>query len=441
MENKLNPQSIVILYTTLYREGGSKFQRVAETLKKQKEKEFPTFNIICEAVESKGAFVNELTGVAKKGSKIHELHFIGHSGMYGIMFGTTSWPEQLSPHEWRNLEIPFADEAKAFFHACRTARWFAPFFARTFKVQTFGYFWYTTVSRNSERFVFDVSNDKSTPLFIVSVPGKKSHGISGFLKKHLLRAETFPLVEFKPTNELIDTTYDSVAHLYDQTFEDITVRQDELIWLRGHLKNCNNPKILDIGCGTGSFVRAVRDLVQEAHGVDLSQGMITHASKRSESDAKIQFKKIDGPVLPYPDNSFDVVTSVLSFRYLDWDPIIHEILRVLKPGGRIMIIDMVAAPVKLREWPVFLKDKIRQRLTQTTNASFRTALNKMVKDPNWKKMLEYNPIRAEHEFKWYLNSRFPGSELNVINYAFHSRMLAFCSKPLHQKTVEKISYP
>ena len=432
---------IIILYTTLYREGGSKFHRAALTLEKAKKQEFPDHQIVCLAVESKSAFLDELARPGKDGGQIAELHFIGHSGMYGIMFGSTSWPEQMSPFEWKQFKIPFSKDGKAYFHACRTGRWFAPFFARIFQVPTYGFFWYTTVSLNSKRFAIDFLSKKEDPLHIISVPGKKSHGIIGFIKKHVLRPETFPLMEFLPPTQNVDTTYDSIAHLYDETFEDISVRQDELRWLRKHLSTIQKPKLLDIGCGTGSFVRAIRDLVEEASGVDLSTGMITHATKRSQGDDKITFKKIDGPNLPFPDNSFDVVTSVLSWRYLDWDPIIHEILRVLKPGGRLIVIDMVAAPVGIKEWPVFLKDKLRQKFTQTTNPQFRKALNKMVQDPRWKQMLEYNPIRAEHELKWYLQSRFPGGKMDVINYAFHSRILAFYSPPIYKKTVEKISYP
>ncbi len=136
-----------------------------------------------------------------------------------------------------------------------------------------------------------------------------------------------------------------------------------------------------------------------------------------------------------------MVTSVLSFRYLDWDPIIEEILRILKPGGQLLVIDMVAAPVKWTQWPRLVIDKIKQQLTQMKYPQYRQALKKMVTDPRWKKMLAYNPIRSEHEMKWYLESRFPGSRIEIINYGWNSRILAFSSAPIHNKKVERISYP
>jgi ubiquinone/menaquinone biosynthesis C-methylase UbiE len=435
------PPCILILYTTLYREGGAEFELAAHALERAKRAEFPDRAVIRKAVESKQAFRVEIAAVERQEGQIAELHFIGHSGMYGIMFGTTSWPEQFSPFEWRNLTIPFAPGAQAWFHSCRSGRWFAPFFARTFHVKAHGYFWYTTVSSQPDRFAWRKMRNADEPAYIISVPGRKSHGLAGSLKKFFLRPRSFPMLEFEASSEKVDTTYDGVAPLYDETFEDISVRTDELRWLRRQLAEVPNPKLLDVGCGTGSFLRAIEDLVETADGVDLSAGMLEQARTRSAGSAKLSFTKIDGPHLPFADNSFDVVTSVLSFRYLDWDPIIAEILRVLKPGGRLFVIDMVAAPVKVRHWPRLLIDKMRQELMQRKNPRYREALRKMVADPRWKKMLEYNPIRAEHELKWYLESRFPGGRLEVINYGWNSRILAFASPPLHQKEVAALSFP
>ena len=95
---------ILILYTTLYREGGTEFDLAARELERAKVGEFPGRTVIRRAVESKKAFIAEIDSVAGQSLRIAELHFIGHSGMYGIMFGTTSWPEQFSPFEWKNMK-------------------------------------------------------------------------------------------------------------------------------------------------------------------------------------------------------------------------------------------------------------------------------------------------------------------------------------------------
>ena len=428
---------VLILYTTRYRTGGDKFARAAEVLRSTK-----GASAMARAVESKADFLREIESATSAGEKISELHFIGHSGLYGIMFGTTDWPEQFSPYEWTQTKIPFAVGGQAFFHACRTGRWFAPFFARTFGVRTHGHFWYTTVSLNPSKFVWEGFSSGAKPIYIVSVAGKKSHGVLGSMMKYISRPQTYELLSFEPSVPEEDRTYDSVASLYDNTFEDIAVRNDELSWLRRQLSTMPSARLLDIGCGTGSFLRAIEDLVEQADGVDLSSGMIEQARKRALANgSSTQFTRIDGPRLPFADNTFDVVTSILSFRYLDWDPIIAEILRVMKPGGHLLVIDMVAKPVELRNMPRFFIDKLRHQWTLWRNPRYREALRKMVSNAGWKQMLKHNPMRAEHEYLWYFKSRFPGSDLRVINYAWNSRILAFKSAPIEHKKVEALSYP
>src|SRR5260221_8341709 len=99
------PACVLVLYTTLYREGGAECELAACELERTKREEFPGQVVIRKAVESKKAFLAEIASVVEQARQISELHFIGHSGMYGIMFGTPSWPEQFSPYEWKNLKI------------------------------------------------------------------------------------------------------------------------------------------------------------------------------------------------------------------------------------------------------------------------------------------------------------------------------------------------
>ena len=56
-------------------------------------------------------------------------------------------------------------------------------------------------------------------------------------------------------------------------------------------------------------------------------------------------------------------------------------------------------------------------------------------------MLRYNPIRAEHELRWYLESRFPGRRVEVLDRGWHARVLAFDSGPFETGRVVELSYP
>lgn len=429
---------VLIIYTTKYRLGGHQFPVVAETLASEKRLGFDG-DVITRAVESKVDVLKAIAEVSGDGRKIKEFIFVGHSGMYGPMFGTVAFPEQFSPYEWEQMDIPFGDDSSAYFYCCRSARWFAPFFARTFNIPAYGFFWYTTFSRSKTKYI-SAGDSANGLLYTIGCMGRKSHGYLAAAKKRLgfMPAEEIKRFEPKPPDG--DTSYDHVAELYDAAFVDIRVRKDEWKWLGEHLPKGKFDQ-LDIGCGNGALLYALSDRINSGVGVDESAGIIERAKLKNAENKHLTFEKINGPVLPFPDNSFDVVTSLMSFRYLDWDPLLAEIKRVMRPGGKFLIIDMVTVPVAVSEYPKLLSDKLKTMKYQRQHPEFDAALKRLVSHPDWKKMVEYNPIRSEHEMKWYLESRFPGQKMEILNMAWHSRIVAFDSGAVENGIEIKLSYP
>lgn len=432
---------IWIIYTTQYRDGGQRLQQVARTMAREKCKVFRDHDIICQSIEDKASLVKMLDKFAREQRQIREFHFVGHAGMYGPMFGTTDLPEQFSPFEWRNIVIPFTKNGTAAFHACRSARWFAPFFSKTFNVPAFGYHWYTSFSKSSEKFVF-ASKWAEGNLYLMGCPGKKSHGFIGSFGKHSGLISHEAIKKFMPPveEEAADASYDPVAELYDKVFEDIKVRKDEWKWLKNHLPSTPF-SMLDIGSGNGAMLRELSPQIEHGAGVDLSKQMVAIASQKSSAFTNLSFQKIDGPILPFDDNSFDVVTSFLSFRYLDWDPIMKEIVRILKPGGKFLMIDMVTAPVKLSEFPNLIRSKAKQVLQHRLNPSWKEPLKVLSKDPRWAQMLALNPIRSDHEMRWYLESRFKNRHVEMLNVGWQNRVLAFDTGPIFDDYIPPQSYP
>jgi ubiquinone/menaquinone biosynthesis C-methylase UbiE len=435
---------IWIGYTTHYREGSEKFARAARTLRDEfagRPEQVPR-EIRVEALRSKADFVSAMQRIESAQQRIEQLHIIGHSGMYGIMFGSTRWPEQLSPNEWRALHIPFAEGASAHFHACRTARWFAPFFARTFGVRAFGHQGYTTVSRRRDRFLFD-GFGRVRRLYLISVPGRKTHGWFGAFRKYALRPPAAPMLACDPA-PVSDTGYDAVTSHYDRAFSDIRVRRDEWRWLRSRLQAATStprPRVLDLGCGNGALLVALADQIARGVGVDLSAPMIERARERAARHSHLSFHTIGGPQLPFPDRAFDVVTSFLSFRYLDWDPILREIRRVLAPGGRLLVVDMVEKPASWRDTPLLARSLVQHLLRKFREPRFVRDVTMLTTHPAWQRMLEHNPIRAAHEYRWYLESRFPGRRLETLNVGRYVRLVAFDSGALEPGHPTPLSYP
>lgn len=436
----MEDQVILIVFTTKYRLGGAQFPAVARTLAADKLAGGFAGKIVEKAVESKVDVLKSIGEIRASGKKVAEFHFVGHSGMYGPMFGTVAFPEQFSPYEWETMEIPFAENASAYFHCCRSARWFAPFFARTFNVKTHGFFWYTTFSRSKEKYI-SAGESTNGKLYTIGCKGRKSHGYLASMQKRLGLMPAEKMKVFEPKSVSGEDTYNEVAELYDAVFTDIRVRKDEWEWLNKHLADNRDLRVLDIGCGNGALLNALYDRIESGVGVDESKAILNRAHKRNSEISNLKFEIVKGPVLPFEDASFDAVISLMSFRYLDWDPLLHEIKRVTKPGGKFLIVDMVTVPVKTSEYPRLLKDKLRTIAAQKKNAEFNQSLQRLVSHPDWKKMLEYNPIRSEHEMKWYLESRFPGQKMEILNMAWNSRIVAFDTGAVENGIETKLSYP
>jgi ubiquinone/menaquinone biosynthesis C-methylase UbiE len=102
-------------------------------------------------------------------------------------------------------------------------------------------------------------------------------------------------------------------------------------------------RILDIGCGTGQFAARIRGALPNARvwGVDLVSDMLAKGAERwRHHRGHVTPVQGDSERLPFASNSFDFVTCANSFHhYPHQDRAVAEMFRVLRPGGRLMLID------------------------------------------------------------------------------------------------------
>lgn len=97
-------------------------------------------------------------------------------------------------------------------------------------------------------------------------------------------------------------------------------------------------RILDAGCGSGPVAKALRDRGAVVAGFDRSEKMVELARQRLGDDTDLRVADISRP-LPYPDAAFDDCVAALVLHYLeDWTGPLAELRRVLKPGGRLIVV-------------------------------------------------------------------------------------------------------
>lgn len=99
--------------------------------------------------------------------------------------------------------------------------------------------------------------------------------------------------------------------------------------------------LLDVACGSGQIaIPAARSGVKVT-GVDIAPKSLEFARKRAEEEGlQVKFDEGDAESLPYEDNSFDVVATVVGAMFApDPDKVASELLRVCKPGGRILMVN------------------------------------------------------------------------------------------------------
>jgi len=106
-------------------------------------------------------------------------------------------------------------------------------------------------------------------------------------------------------------------------------------------------KVLDVGCGSGHFTRHVARCVPEAEvvGLDMDPSRLEFA-RGQEGAGNVRYERGDVGTLPFEDDAFDLVYTRFVLVHFD-DPrqALCEMIRVTRPGGRIVAFDMIHSGV------------------------------------------------------------------------------------------------
>ena len=133
--------------------------------------------------------------------------------------------------------------------------------------------------------------------------------------------------------------YSKYAKLYDLAVKVLPVWKT---WIKSVLPHIQGPAVLEASFGTGYLLTQYANRF-DVFGIDYNRTMVDLAKQnlaRRGYTAQLQQANVES--LPYPDQAFDSIVNTMAFSgYPDADKAMSEFKRVLKPDGRILLVDFV----------------------------------------------------------------------------------------------------
>jgi ubiquinone/menaquinone biosynthesis C-methylase UbiE len=160
----------------------------------------------------------------------------------------------------------------------------------------------------------------------------------------------------------IQSTFDQAAADEEHFPSTIDPRIYHVKLIREHLGDLGGKRVLDVGCGKGRFARVFRERepAAEIWGLDISDEMLRFVPEG------IQTRLGSMTELPFEDGFFDAAYATESLEHaVEIDRAVSEICRVVKPGGRIAIIDKNAeqwGKLNTPDWEKWFTRKELERL-------------------------------------------------------------------------------
>jgi ArsR family transcriptional regulator len=134
--------------------------------------------------------------------------------------------------------------------------------------------------------------------------------------------------------------FSSAAGEWDHLRDDLFGRSFHLHALLGLLDH--RWTVGDLGCGTGLVTATVAPFVERVIAVDGSNEMLATACERLGATDNVDVRQGELEALPVPDGTLDAALLVLVLHYVpDVARVLGEVARVLKPGGKLLIVDML----------------------------------------------------------------------------------------------------
>ncbi|MDY7005589.1 MAG: methyltransferase domain-containing protein [Cyanobacteriota bacterium] len=155
----------------------------------------------------------------------------------------------------------------------------------------------------------------------------------------------------------------------------LTAKSDfvhEMVKWGGLDKLSRNTTVLDVGCGIGGSTRILaKDYGFDVTGITISPKQVQRAQELTPEEVDAKFQVDDALALSFPDNSFDVVWSIEAGPHMpDKAKYAEEMMRVLKPGGILVVADWNQRDDRQKPLNFWEKPVMRQLLEQWSHPAF-----------------------------------------------------------------------
>lgn len=146
------------------------------------------------------------------------------------------------------------------------------------------------------------------------------------------------------TKDVITARWDRSSKTYDsRPGHGIQSEREKEAWISLLNRSLGNEplNVLDVGCGTGVISLILSEMGHNVTGIDLSEGMLKRAKEKAyKQNLRAEFRLGDAENLSFEDGSFDaVINRHLLWTLLNPERAVAEWKRVLKPDGKLIIID------------------------------------------------------------------------------------------------------
>ena len=180
--------------------------------------------------------------------------------------------------------------------------------------------------------------------------------------------------------------FDEVAAGYDRTNTVLSLGNDRF-WRVATTRAVApraGQRILDLAAGTGASSVSLARSGAQVVAADFSPGMIAEGKRRHDSIPNLSFVEADATALPFSDAEFDAVTMSFGLRNVN-DPkkALRELLRVTKPGGRLVVCEFSQPPSRsFNGLYRFYNDRVLPVVAKTvsSNADAYDYLNESIRD-------------------------------------------------------------